>query len=726
MGMLESQLDARARYDHEMTRRAYSELASSVTSDEGFVAWKTDLEKTDAAVQQCLGYYGVQVGEPPEGIEDLAERMSYMCRPSGTMFRAIRLERNWYKQAFGAILGRLDTGEAVALLPKGIGGYRYIDPQTGKEVKLNAGVDSHLQREAFLFYRALPARKLKVGDLVKFIFKTFDKNDYLAVAIAATAVTLIGLLPAWANSIAFRLVVPSEQTSLILPIGMLLLGVALSSALINASRNLVMSRVSTKLRVGVEAASFARMLSLSTPFFKQYEPGDLSSRVSRLTVLSDTIVHLVMGSAMSVLLSLLYVLQIAAYAPSLAIPSLLVVLLQAGITVVVTQATARYEYKAMDTSSKLSGVETAMLKGIQKIKLAGAEDRAFAKWAHGYSEYARANYNRPKRLLVLPALLPAVGMLGTLVVYFLAGTHNMTISDYMAFTVSYGQMTGAVMALAGMTAQVSQIKPMIDMVKPVLEASPEVTEDKVSVGDLAGSIEASHLAFRYEENAPYVLEDVSFKIRAGEYVAIVGKSGCGKSTIMRLLLGFETPERGSIFYGPYDLSKVDPRSVRRSIGVVTQDGQLFMGDLFSNITVASPLATLDDAWAAAEIAGIADDIRAMPMGMQTIVTEGGGGISGGQRQRIMIARAICGHKKILMLDEATSALDNVTQKSVADALESLNCTRIVIAHRLSTIRHCDRIMVVDGGRIAEQGTYDELIQQGGLFAQLVQRQRFEE
>lgn len=195
---------------------------------------------------------------------------------------------------------------------------------------------------------------------------------------------------------------------------------------------------------------------------------------------------------------------------------------------------------------------------------------------------------------------------------------------------------------------------------------------------------------------------------------------------MRLLLGFENPERGSIFYGPYDLSKVDPRSVRRSIGVVTQDGQLFMGDLFSNITVASPLATLDDAWAAAEIAGIADDIRAMPMGMQTIVTEGGGGISGVQRQRIMIARAICGHKKILMLDEATSALDNVTQKSVADALESLNCTRIVIAHRLSTIRHCDRIMVVDGGRIAEQGTYDELIQQGGLFAQLVQRQRFEE
>ena len=151
-----------------------------------------------------------------------------------------------------------------------------------------------------------------------------------------------------------------------------------------------------------------------------------------------------------------------------------------------------------------------------------------------------------------------------------------------------------------------------------------------------------------------------------------------------------------------------------------------MGDLASNITIAAPSATLDDAWEAAELAGIADDIRKMPMGMQTIVTEGGGGISGGQRQRIMIARAICGSKRILMFDEATSALDNVSQRHVSDSLDSLRCTRLVIAHRLSTVRHCDRIMVVDGGRIAEEGTYEELIAADGLFAELVARQRLEE
>ena len=233
------------------------------------------------------------------------------------------------------------------------------------------------------------------------------------------------------------------------------------------------------------------------------------------------------------------------------------------------------------------------------------------------------------------------------------------------------------------------------------------------------------MSFRYGENSPYVLQDLSFKVRPGEYVALVGKSGCGKSTVMRLLLGFEKPERGTIFYGPHDVQKVDLRSLRQHIGVVMQDGKLFLGDVYSNIVVSTPGATLDDAWEAAKLAGIADDINKMPMGMQTILTEGSGGVSGGQRQRLMIARAVCGKRRILMFDEATSALDNVTQRHVSDSLDSLKCTRIVVAHRLSTVRHCDRILVVDGGRIAEEGTYEELIQKNGLFAELVARQRLD-
>jgi ABC-type bacteriocin/lantibiotic exporter with double-glycine peptidase domain len=246
------------------------------------------------------------------------------------------------------------------------------------------------------------------------------------------------------------------------------------------------------------------------------------------------------------------------------------------------------------------------------------------------------------------------------------------------------------------------------------------------VDSITGSIEVSNLSFGYDEKGPLVINDLSMRIRAGEYVAIVGKTGCGKSTLMRLLLGFEKPMRGAIYYDGKDISEVDIRSLRRHIGVVLQSGSLFAGDLLMNITVASPNATLEDAWRAAEMAGIADDIRRMPMGMQTIVSEGGGGISGGQKQRILIARAVCEKPKMLMLDEATSALDNVTQRHVSDALEHLNCTRIVIAHRLSTIRHANRIIMLDGGKIAESGTYDDLMAANGVFAELVKRQQLEE
>jgi ABC-type bacteriocin/lantibiotic exporter with double-glycine peptidase domain len=263
----------------------------------------------------------------------------------------------------------------------------------------------------------------------------------------------------------------------------------------------------------------------------------------------------------------------------------------------------------------------------------------------------------------------------------------------------------------------------MEMLEPILKTRPESSEHKAIVTALSGNIELNNVCFRYKESMPYVINKLSLNIKAGEYVAIVGTTGCGKSTLMRLLLGFESPEKGVIYYDGSDMSKLDLRSLRRRIGAVTQDGGLFQGDIFSNITISAPQLTLDEAWEAAEIAGIADDIRDMPMGMSTFISEGQGGISGGQRQRLMIARAVAPKPKILMFDEATSALDNKTQKHVSEALDNLKCTRIVIAHRLSTIKHCDRILVLDGGNIAEQGTYEQLMEKKGLFAELVERQR---
>ena len=263
------------------------------------------------------------------------------------------------------------------------------------------------------------------------------------------------------------------------------------------------------------------------------------------------------------------------------------------------------------------------------------------------------------------------------------------------------------------------------MAKPFLEAEPETSDNREIVTRLSGGIELNNVYFRYTERSPYIVNNMTLKIRPGEYVAIVGRTGCGKSTLMRLLLGFEKPEKGAIYYDGRDINSLDLGSLRRKIGTVMQSGGLFQGDIYSNIVITAPELTLDDAWAAAETAGIAEDIRNMPMGMQTMISEGQGGISGGQKQRIMIARAIAPKPKILMFDEATSALDNKTQKQVSEALDAMGCTRIVIAHRLSTIRHCDRILVLDKGNVIEDGTYDELIAKNGYFAELVARQRLD-
>ena len=298
-------------------------------------------------------------------------------------------------------------------------------------------------------------------------------------------------------------------------------------------------------------------------------------------------------------------------------------------------------------------------------------------------------------------------------------------SGYFGFSAAYGRVMGAFSSLAGIAISVASIPPVLEMAEPILKTEPEITSEKEVITSIRGSIELNHIAFRYEKDTPLVFEDLSLKIRAGEYVAIVGRTGCGKSTLVRLLLGFEKPEKGAIYYDGHDLNRIDPRSLRKKMGVVTQNGQLFQGDIFANITISAPHLTLKEAWEAAEIAGIAQDIREMPMGMNTIISEGTGGISGGQKQRLMIARAVAPKPDILILDEATSALDNKTQKQVSEALDRLRCTRIVIAHRLSTIRNCDRILLIEDGKIAEEGTYEELIEKGGSFARLVERQRLD-
>lgn len=413
------------------------------------------------------------------------------------------------------------------------------------------------------------------------------------------------------------------------------------------------------------------------------------------------------------------------YAPALVVPALIIILVTVVFSVVSSLVQMKLSMRRMELSGKEDGMTYALITGIQKIKLAGAEKRAFARWGNLYAENARLAYSPPMFIRLNSVISLAISLAGTIIMYVMAVKSGISVADYYAFDTAYGMVSGAFASLAGIALTVAQIKPILNMVKPFFDAVPEVSDGKQVITRLSGGIELSNVSFRYSENMPLVVDDMSLKIRPGQYVAIVGKTGCGKSTLMRLLLGFEHPQKGAIYYDGRDLERIDLRSLRRRIGAVMQNGKLFQGDIYSNIVISAPWLSQDEAWEAAELAGIADDIRTMPMGMNTIISEGSGGISGGQRQRLMIARAIAPKPRILMFDEATSALDNITQKKISEALASLKCTRIVIAHRLSTIKQCDRIIVLDNGKIIEDGKYDELIEKNGFFAELVARQRLD-
>ena len=725
MSLFEKRTEERKKADRELTEKAYSALAASVSceTNRGFQA-EPEQQPTDRAVSACLEYLKVQPGSVPEGVKEAEERINWLCRPSGTMHRSVQLEGKWYRKTFGAMTGHLKSGEPVALLPRGISGYCWPDPETGKRIRVNRKNAEKIDPQALLFYKPLPGGSIGREKLFRFTAGIFSRTDFIWLLLMALAATLVSLLPAAANHLVFSMVIPSGETDLMIPIALFLLGTAISGAIITMSHNLFMARVEQRMTVVSQAAFFSRLLHLPSPFFRNFSPGSLANRVESAALLLQTGLSVVLGAGLSVLFALIFVIQIGVYAPSLALPALVIVLAQLTVLLLVMRIASRWRQASVSASNELSGTVTSLLYGVPKLKLAGAEDRAFAKWAGKYAGYAHYTYHVPVWIAAGPVYVTLIGMAGTVWLYYCAGSAGISAGNFMAFSAAYGQITAAVAAFTAASDQLLNLRPLYRLIRPVLDAVPETRSDKPGVESVSGNIEFSGITFRYSEHSPYLFENLSFRVKAGECVAIVGRSGCGKSTLIRLMLGLEKPERGSVFYDSYDVGMVDIRSLRRHIGVVIQNGKLFEGDILNNITLATPGANLDDAWEAAEIAGIAEDIRKMPMGMNTLISEGRG-ISGGQKQRLLIARAVCRKRRILILDEATSALDNKTQKHVTDSLAKLDCTRIIIAHRLSTVKDCDRILVLDGGKIAEQGTYDELIAKGGLFRELVQRQQLD-
>ena len=726
MGWFDDQIKQRKASDQAVFEDSIFQMAAVVLGKQRAGTLDRDRVVTKAAIDEILKYYRMKPVEIPDSIRDLEDQLEYCLRPNGLMRRNVRLTKGWYKDAFGPILAfRKADGAPVAILPRSFSGYYFRDLETGKTQSLNRQTEDLFDEDAVCFYRPLPLKKLGIPDLIIYLKNCLNTGDYVLLIGLTLITTLFGMLMTNLTRALTGFVLESGNVSLLAGTAAFMLFAIISSQMISIVKTFMSNRIEIKSSLSVEAAMMMRLMNLPADFFRQYSSGELSSRYNAVNQLCSLLLGNVFTGGLTSLISLLYITQIFHYAPALVLPALLILAATLAVSVASTLMQIKISREVMQKGAIENGMSYALISGVQKIRLAGAEKRAFSRWAKAYADASEPSYNPPVFLKANAAINSAISLAGTILLYYLAVKTRVSGSEYIAFNAAFGAVSGAFAALTGVALSVAQIKPILEMAEPILKTEPESSENKAVVTSLKGSIEISNVYFRYTDSMPYVVNGISMRINAGEYIAIVGTTGCGKSTLLRLMLGFEKPEKGAIYYDGRDISTLDLRSLRRKIGVVMQNGSLFQGDIFSNIVISAPHLTLADAWEAAETAGIADDIRAMPMGMQTIIAEGQGGISGGQKQRLMIARAVAPKPKILMFDEATSALDNKTQKQVSDALDHLKCTRIVIAHRLSTIKNCDRILVLDQGRIAEDGTYDELIAKNGIFADLVARQRLD-
>ena len=720
-----------AVYINQINKRRAAEKAAMAEVNEktgkrlGLLGKKHVVPQNDeSALRQVLEALGITDYELEDG--DLLtpeEQLTGILRPRGIMMRDIRLTGEWWRECVGPLLGYAKDGRLLALTPTKTGlGYKYRQQDGSiREVGRREMADE-LKPQAITFTKALPLKPLRLKDLIRFTWSVVSGPNALLLVVCALVVVLLGMFTPMANKLIFDTVIPTGDATDLLPITGLLIGATVGTLLLTLTRNLYIIRIQHIVELHVQNAVMARTFLLSPTFFSKNSSGELTAKLNNVSTLCSLVNENIVGALLSAVLSIIYLVQVYIYGGKLLWPALVIIVAQSVVLVLNYRRTVGVQQKYTERAMRLSGLEYNLFAGIQKLKLTGSENRAFARWLDHYGDAVRFIYNPAFTGRLYPALSAILGLGGAMLIFWSTLSNGVSTSDYIAFSSAFGMITASIAQLNAVVPSLAQIKPMLESVKPILEAVPEMEDKAPQVEDLFGGIEVSGVSFRYQEDGPLILDDLSLRIEPGEYVGIVGKSGCGKSTLMRLMLGFEKPLTGGIYYDNYDLAKVDKASLRRKIGCCLQSGSLFTGDLFHNITITAPWATHDDAWDALRMACLEDDVRRMPMGLHTVVSEGGGGFSGGQKQRILIARALISKPEIIFFDEATSALDNISQKAVSDNLDDLFCTRVVIAHRLSTIRHCDRIIVLDKGRIAEEGTFEELMENKGLFYEMAQRQ----
>ncbi len=698
--------------------------------DKGFDRIIPENLKDDSLLLACqlIGRYikiHITASNELSSCEKLEDKLKVITKESRVRYRRVILKDKWYKQDNGPLLGiTVNNNEPVALIPKSENSYLAIFPTSGKKEKVDAQSAKNIHL-GFVFYKSFDDRRIKLVDILKLGISSV-KRDLKQILWLGLFVGILGLLIPMANKFIFNDVIPGASINQLIQISTILVSSAIGIFLLNLTKSFLLLRFHGKMFADIQFAFFDRLLKLPVNFFRQFATGDLSDRVLGLNYVASILSISTLNILISTVFGMINFILLYYFSAKLASLAILITLVYLIVLHFVRRSIFRFSMKMSDQRGVVTGYVLQFLNGISKVKLAGAEQRAFFKWAGSFSKQKNHEFNSRSYSIIMSVaqtVFQIVSMITIFIgmVYFSDETVPLSLGSYIAFNSAFALFIASITQIVMILIQVQNIIPMFERIKPIQHEVPEDDDKKVIPSKLQGNIEVNQLNFRYQKEAPQVLFNISFKIVSGEFVAIVGPTGCGKSTLLRLLLGFEKPLSGSVFYDNMDIKNLDLQEFRSQLGVMLQDSNVFPSSIKDNIIGSAPLG-VDAAWDAAKKASIDNDIREMPMGMHTVISEGGSMISGGQRQRILIARALAKNPTILYFDEATSALDNVTQRDVMESIDGLKVTRIVIAHRLSTIINANRILVMNKGRIVQVGTYENLLNRKGLFREIARRQ----
>lgn len=715
----------------------HSEIAKKVVSGQTAATIISIAESAEEApVQGSNTYRVIAQGCKAAGIEVASEARILSCcgakmavpdvaRISNFTCREVVLEQKWYRQECGVLLGTLDDA-LVALYRKK--GKSYVLYDGEKEVPITAEIAEKISPKAHSIGRALPRTRLTGKDLLRFCKKSIPKKSIVALALLGLAGTLIGILLPTLNQKIYDEYIALGDFGMVIQLCVLIGSFMLGNVFFSMVKKLTEYGVSCHVNYDLQNAVYWRIFQLPESFFRSYDSGDLAQRLGQAGSSAAQVVSQITGAGFGMVFSLFYLWRMIKYSGKLTVWALVMSLVFALLSYFLETRSLRYETLQADTSGKAVAKLYQYLGGVDKIRMAGAEERAILEYLIPFTQEQKYEIQGKRITAVSEVLSDVSTYLFSMILYFVIIKKNQDISvgNFMAFNSAFGTFSSALMQLISGCMTIFRLKPIYTRLKPIFDTQPEDDEQKQIVQSLSGSIELEHVSFGYSPEAGNVLNDISLQIHPGEYVAIVGPSGCGKSTLLKLLLGFETPTQGKIRYDGKSLSGLDAHSLRRNLGVVLQDGKLIAGSIYDNITITCPNPTMKAVNEVIEAVGLKADIDQMPMGVQTVLSESGNTISGGQQQRILIARAIMNKPQVLFFDEATSALDNLTQAKVCQSLDDMHVTRVVIAHRLSTIQNCDRILVFNNGQIQEEGNFESLMAQKGLFYNMAKRQIAEE